>query len=195
MAFISPEIRKQLHIKLSNVRLAYPRVFEPVENSLSGNLEYSCQIRLYKSNPDHMKQVEKLRAAMKIAAKAFWGNDAERNMRAALDSTNTRWLREDPDGEYYFVNLKRRSQDGAPRVVARDHTVNLRPEDGKIYGGAFVTAIFDLWCYSNSSKGFSATLMGLQFVADGDPIGGASVAKDEDFDDLSAEDGDGNDFI
>lgn len=28
----------------------------------------------------------------------------------------------------------------------------------------------------------------IQFVEDGDPIGGASVAKDDDFDDLKADD-------
>lgn len=201
MAHISPEIRQKLHIKLSNVRLAYPHVFEAVENTLSGKREYSCQIRLYKSNPDHMKQVEKLREAMKVAAKAFWGDDADRNMRTALDSTNTRWLREDADGEYFFISLKRRESDGAPRVVSRDRTINLRPEDGKMYSGAFVNAVLDLWCYSGVAKngqkipsGFSATLMGLQFVSDGDPLGGARVAKDDDFEDLGAEDN-GADFF
>ena len=204
MANIAPEIRKQLHIVARNVRVAYPKVWEPEENTLSGKKEYSCQLRFYKSNPDHMAQVEKIRGALTIAAKAYWGNDAERNFRAALDSKNTRWLREDPDGEYFFVSLKRREADGAPRLVARDKTIALRQEDGKLYSGAFVNAVFDIWCYSGTSKsgakipsGFSATLMGLQFVADGDPIGGASVAKDEDFDDLASEDSgnDGEDFF
>lgn len=55
--------------------------------------------------------------------------------------------------------------------------------------------VVDLWCYSGTAKngakipaGFSFTLCGIQFVEDGDPIGGASVAKDDDFDDLKADD-------
>ena len=202
MAKISPETRQKLHIVARGVRVAYPKVFEPEENTLSGKREYSVQIRLYKSNPEHMKIVEQIRSAMKAAAKAYWGDDAERNYRDALDSKNTRWLREDPDGEYFFASLKRREQDGAPRVVARDKTITLRQEDGKVYSGAVMNVIFDIWCYSGTSKsgakipaGFSATLMGLQFVADGDPIGGASVAKDTDFDDLSTEDANDDDFI
>lgn len=202
MANINPETRKQLHIVTRGVRVAYPHVFEPVENTLSGKKEYSCQLRFYKSNPDHMAQVEKIREAMKVAAKAYWGEDAARNMRDALDSKNTRWLREDADGEYFFVSLKRREQDGAPRVVARDKTITLRPEDGKVYSGAVMNAVFDIWCYSGKAKsgasipaGFSATLMGLQFVADGDPIGGASVAKDTDFDDLGTEETNDGDFF
>ena len=202
MAKITPETRQKLHIVARGVRVAYPKVFEAEENTLSGKREYSVQIRLYKSNPDHMKIVEKIREAMKVAAQAYWGEDAGRNYRDAMDSKNTRWLREDADGEYFFASLKRREQDGAPRVVGRDKTVTLRQEDGKVYSGAVMNVIFDIWCYSGTSKsgakipsGFSATLMGLQFVADGDPIGGASVAKDTDFDDLGTEETNDGDFF
>ena len=202
MAKITPETRQKLHIVARAVRVAYPKVFEPEENTLSGKKEYSVQIRLYKDNPEHMKIVEKIRSAMKVAAKAYWGEDADRNYRNALDSKNTRWLRESDEGDYFFASLKRREQDGAPRVVGRDKTVTLRQEDGKVYSGAVMNVIFDIWCYSGTSKsgakipaGFSATLMGMQFVADGDPIGGASVAKDDDFDDLSTEEMTDDDFI
>lgn len=201
MAKLSLEDRNNLHIVARGVRLAYPKLFEPETNTLNGREEYSCQIRFYKNNAEHMKQVEKIRAAMKVAAKAFWGDEAERNYRSAIDSKNTRWLREDDEGEYFFVSLKRRAQDGAPRLVHRDRTIDLRQEDGKLYSGAIVNAVFDIWCYSGVAKngqkipcGFSATLGGIQFVADADPLGGARVAKDDDFEDLGSEDN-GEDFF
>lgn len=172
MAKLTAEERKKLHLVLRKVRIAYPEVFEPKHNDLSGKDEYSVQVRLYENNPEHMK----------ILAEAE-------------DAKNTRGLRYDADGGYYYFNAKRNASQQAPRVVGRDRTVELRPEDGKIYSGAVCNVVVDLWCYSGTAKngakipaGFSFTLCGIQFVEDGDPIGGASVAKDDDFDDLKADD-------
>ena len=204
MAKLSLEARNKLHFVAHGVRLAYPKLFEPETNTLNGREEFSCQIRFYKSNPEHMKQVEQIRELLKYAAKVHWGDDAERNYRSAIDSKNTRWLREDDEGEYFFVSLKRRAQDGAPRLVHRDRTIALRQEDGKLYSGVIVNAVFDIWCYSGVAKngqkipcGFSATLGGVQFVADADPLGGARVAKDDDFEDLGTDgiEDNGDDFF
>lgn len=191
MTKISAEIRKKLHLVLRNIRIAYPDVFEPKHNELSNKDEYSVQIRLYKSNPEHMKIVETIKAAKHTAADAYWGRDAKRFLAEAEDSKNTRGLRCDAEGGYYYLNAKRRANQGAPRVVGRNPKMLLKPEDGKIYSGAVCNAVIDLWCYSGTAKngtkipaGFSFTLCGIQFVEDGDPIGGSSVAKDEDFDDL-----------
>ncbi len=191
MTKISPEIRKKLHLVLREVRIAYPEVFEARHNDLSGKDEYSVQIRLYESNPEHMKIVETIKAAKLTAADAYWGRDAKRFFAEAEDSKNTRGLRYDSEGGYYYLNAKRNASQQAPRVVGRNPKVALVPEDGKIYSGAVCNVVVDLWCYSGTAKngakipaGFSFTLCGVQFVMDGDPIGGSSVAKDEDFDDL-----------
>lgn len=191
MTKISPEIRKKLHLVLREVRIAYPEVFEARHNDLSGKDEYSVQIRLYESNPEHMKIVETIKAAKLTAADAYWGRDAKRFFAEAEDSKNTRGLRYDAEGGYYYFNAKRNASQQAPRVVGRNPKVALLPEDGKIYSGAVCNVVVDLWCYSGTAKngakipaGFSFTLCGVQFVEHGDPIGGSSVAKDEDFDDL-----------
>lgn len=189
---ISDEARKKLHIVAKAVRIAYPRVFEPEENPQSGRAEYSVQVRFYEANPDHMKTVETIQAALKEAARAFWGDEAERHYRDAMDSKNTRFLRRDEEGGYWYVSLKRREQDNAPRVVDRNPRVTLTAQDGKIYSGAVCNVVFDIWCYGGMSKsgtkvpyGFSGTLMGIQYVAEGEPFGGAPMAKDNDFEDLA----------
>lgn len=58
MAKLTAEERKKLHLVLRKVRIAYPEVFEPKHNDLSGKDEYSVQVRLYENNPEHMKIVE-----------------------------------------------------------------------------------------------------------------------------------------
>ena len=195
MAKLTAEERKKLHLVLRKVRIAYPEVFEPKHNDLSNKDEYSVQVRMYEDNPEHMQQVELVKAAKAAAAQAFWGKDAKRLAAEAEDSKNTRGLRYDPEGGYWYFNAKRRADQGAPRVVGRNPKMLLKPEDGKICSGAVCNAVIDLWCYSGTAKngtkipaGFSFTLCGIQFVEDGDPIGGASVAKDDDFDDLKADD-------
>ena len=191
MAKLTQEERKKLHLVLRNVRIAYPQVFEPGHNDLSGKDEYSCQFRFYRSNPEHMKLVEQINAAKEVAAEAFWGRDAKAFMARVEKIDNNKGLRFSEEGDYYFLNAKRRPDQGAPRVVDRNPKLVLKPEDGKIYSGAVGNGVVDLWCYSGTAKngakiqpGFSFTLCGVQFVEDGDPIGGSSVAKDEDFDDL-----------
>lgn len=191
MAKLTQEERKKLHLVLREVRIAYPEVFEPKHNDLSGKDEYSVQVRLYENIPEHMKAVEAIKEAKTFAAQVYWGKDAKRFLAEAEDSKNTRGLRYDAEGGYYYFNAKRNASQQAPRVVGRNPKVALLPEDGKIYSGAVCNVVVDLWCYSGTAKngakipaGFSFTLCGVQFVMDGDPIGGSSVAKDEDFDDL-----------
>lgn len=195
MAKLTPEQRKALHVVARKVRIAYPNVFEPQHNDLSNKDEYSVQIRLYEDNAEQMEIVKHIKGVMAKAAEFYWGQDAKKFAREAADSKNTRGLRYDEEGGFYFITAKRNASQQAPRVVGRDRTMELRPEDGKIYSGAICNVIFDVWCYSGTAKngakippGYSFSLCGLQFVADGDPIGGTSVAKDEDFDDLSDDD-------
>lgn len=195
MAKLTAEERKKLHLVLRKVRIAYPEVFEPKHNDLSGKDEYSVQVRLYENNPEHMKIVEMINAAKEVAANAFWGRDAKAFNARVEKIDNNKGLRHNDEGGFYFLSAKRRPDQQAPRIVGRDRTVELRPEDGKIYSGAVCNVVVDLWCYSGKAKngtpiqpGFSFTLCGIQFVEDGDPIGGASVATDDDFDELEADD-------
>lgn len=200
MAKLSEEQRKKLHVVVRGVRIAYPRVFEPETNEQSGKSEYSLQVRLFDANPDHMKQVKALQETLKSAAQFHWGDEWQKHYRDAVDSKNTRFLRHNEDEGYWFCSVKRRASDKAPRVVDRRKAV-LTAEDGKIYSGVVGNVVFDVWCYGGVAKngqkvpyGFSATLLGLQFVEDADPIGGATTAKDSDFEDLS-DDGSDDDIL
>lgn len=189
MAKLSREQYAELHCVAKSVRIAYPRIFE-AEEDMNGKVVYSCQLRFMDDNPEHMAQVEKLKELRRKAAEWYWGKDAPRILERLENNENHKWLRHSPEG-YWFVKLKRSEDRGAPRVVGRGKET-LSQADGKIYSGCFVNAVFDLWCYGGAATkgtyGFGATLLGIQFVKDGDPFGGASQAKDEDFEDLSGDD-------
>lgn len=70
-----------------------------------------------------------------------------------------------------------------PLVIDRDKSV-LTAEDGKPYDGCYVIAKIDIFAYSNSGNGISASLSGVQFYKDGEAFSGGRPASLEDFDDL-----------
>ena len=167
-------------IKLANVRCAYPTLFEPRENTMSGKMEYSIKIILQKDD----KQIEMLKKVMADAFVAKFGPEkGPKKLRTALESKNTRFLQWDDDNEYFYINLKRKSADGAPVVIDR-HKKHLSQADGLPYSGCYVNVSLDGYVYDKQSTGFGASLNGVQFVADGEPFGGASRPSEDDFDDL-----------
>jgi hypothetical protein len=72
----------------------------------------------------------------------------------------------------------------------------LSAEDGKIYSGAWVNGIVEIWAQSNSyGNAIRATLVTVQFVKDGDSFGGAAPASAEGLDDLGADFDDEDDLL
>lgn len=80
--------------------------------------------------------------------------------------------------------------DTRPTVVDRDRSP-LVEKDGKIYSGCYVNAKIELWVQDNNwGQRVNATLLGIQFVKDGDAFGaGAPPANPDDFPDLDAGEG------
>ena len=69
-----------------------------------------------------------------------------------------------------------------PTVVDRDRSP-LTEEDGRVYPGCYVNAIIEVWPQDNQfGKRINAELTGVQFVKDGEPLGGgAAPATEDDF--------------
>ena len=166
---------------LKNVRCNYPRVFAPETNQLSGKSEYSIVVMIPENDP----QVAELKAKMQeVWVNKFGPEKGPRKLKSAMDSKNTRFLHFDDENGFYKLNLKRKETDGAPMVLDRAKN-KLDASSGKPYGGCFINVSFDLWVYDKQSTGTSATLLGVQFVDDGEPFGGSSQPSEKDFDDLS----------
>jgi hypothetical protein len=83
----------------------------------------------------------------------------------------------------WYVTAKNKTR---PTVRDRNPTVLLTEEDGRPYSGCYVNGIIDVYGMSDPKrKGVFATLMGVQFVRDGDAFSGSGrVAGDDEFADL-----------
>ena len=173
-----------MKLSLKNVRCAYPQLFEPVENKFSGREEYSIRVMIPASDTE---QVEKVRNAIREAfINKFGSEKGPRKFKAAMESKNTRCMQFDDENDYYYINLKRRATDGAPVVMDRNKR-HLSASEGRIYGGCYVNAVFEVWVYDNASTGAGSTLLGVQFVKDGEPFSGAAQPSDDDFEDLGGD--------
>ena len=70
-----------------------------------------------------------------------------------------------------------------PTVVDRDGRTLIDQASGRIYSGCHVRLYLNLWVQDNAQgKGINASLRGVQFLRDGDPIGGGTPLAIDDFD-------------
>lgn len=174
-----------MKLKLTNVRLAFPALFEAKTVNGEGKPAFSAALLLDPSDP----QVKTINAAIDATAKEKWGAKAD-TMLAGLRKTDKVCLHDgDAKASYdgFPGNLYISARNPVrPTVLAADKTP-LVAADGKPYAGCYVHAVLELWAQDNNyGKRVNATLMGVQFFRGGDSFTGGGAASDDDFDDVTA---------
>lgn len=178
------------NLLLKNVRLAYPNLFEPKENTLNSNhkLEYSVQIVIQEADP----QVKVVENYMKEIYETKFGDavKAKKAMDRAADSRNTRFFHHNVNGHYYYLNAKRPGgpNDPKPRLFDTDKRLldpNKPADRAKIYGGCFADVLINGYIYQHANVGMSAQLLGVRWRGDGEPFVVTKQASAEDFPDLA----------
>ena len=173
-----------MKLKLTRVRLAFPALFEAKTVNGEGKPAFSASLLIDPADP----QVEGVNAAIDATAREKWGAKAEailKQMRAADKvCLHDGDLKASYDGfpGNLFISARNPLR---PTVLNRDKTP-LVEADGKPYAGCYVNVVLELWAQDNNfGKRVNATLMGVQFVDDGDAFAGGGVANADDFDDVS----------
>lgn len=172
-----------MKLKLNNVRLAFPALFEAKTVNSEGKPAFSAVFLIDPKDP----QVKTIQQAIEATAKEKWGAKAEAILKAmraadktALHDGNTK---AEYDGFADMLFLSARNQ-VRPLVINTDRTP-LAQADGKPYAGCYVHAVVELWAQDNNyGKRINASLSGVQFVRDGDAFAGGGIASEDDFDDL-----------
>lgn len=174
-----------MKVKLTNVRLAFPVLFEARTVNGEGKPAFSASFLLDPADP----QVKALNQAIEQVAKDKWGAKAEailKQMRAqdkvALHDGD---LKANYDGFPGNLYVSARSAT-RPLVIDKDKSP-LTEQDGKPYAGCFVNASIELWPQDNNyGKRVNASLRGVQFFRDGDAFAGGGAASEDEFDDISS---------
>ncbi len=174
-----------MKLKLNNVRLAFPALFEAKTVNGEGKPAFSAALLIDPADP----QVKTINTALEAVAKEKWGAKAEvilKQLRAGdkvcLHDGDLKASYDGFPGNLYISarNAVR------PTVLDADKTP-LVAADGKPYAGCYVNVSLDLWPQDNNyGKRINATLGGVQFLRDGDSFTGGGAASEDDFDDISA---------
>ena len=174
-----------MKVKLTNVRLAFPVLFEAKTVNGEGKPAFSASFLLDPADP----QVKALNQAIEQVAKDKWGAKAEailKQMRAqdkvALHDGDLKANYNGFPGNLY-VSARSATR---PLVIDKDKSP-LTEQDGKPYAGCFVNASIELWPQDNNyGKRVNASLRGVQFFRDGDAFAGGGAASEDEFDDISS---------
>lgn len=173
-----------MKIKLNNVRLAFPVLWEAKAVQDGDTPSFSAAFLF---SPDH-PAVAVVEKAIEALANEKWADKAPtilKQMRA-----NGRICLQDGDlkNQYagyegnLFINARSATR---PLVVDQQKRI-LAASDGIPYAGCYVNATIELWAQANKyGQRINASLGGIQFLRDGDAFGGGRSASIDDFDDVS----------
>ena len=174
-----------MKIKLTNVRLAFPTLWEAKTVNGEGKPAFSACFLI---DPADM-QVKAINAAIDKVGAEKWGAKATAIVAAARKADKVCLHDGDLKATYdgFAGNLYVSARNPLRPTVLNADKAPLVEQDGKPYAGCYVNAIVELWAQDNNfGKRVNATLMGVQFVRDGDAFAGGGVASDDDFDDVSS---------
>lgn len=179
-----------MKIRLNNVRLAFPKIWEP--EAFNGSGEPACSASFLIDPKSQKAELDKLAAAIKQVAAEKWGAKADAMLKSIVAKGDV-CLRDGAEKAEYdgfegmkFVAARNKAR---PLVLDRDRTP-LTQADGRPYGGCYVNVSLDVWPQDNGyGKRINAKLLAIQFVRDGDAFGGGASGSAADFDDIS-DDGD-----
>ena len=165
------------------VRLSYAHVWEPVSINDS-KPKYSVSLVIPKSDKETIKKINAaVDAAIEEGIAKFGG---KRPNKAALKLPLRDGDTERDDEVYkncFFVNANSTT---APQIV--DRTVQPILDREEVYSGCYSRVSINFYAYNtNGNKGIACGLGNIQKIADGEPLGGRTSAKD-DFSSLEDED-------
>lgn len=172
-------------------------LFEPVRfdpNDTKSAPRFSFTMLADPNNPAHAKQlleieeIERREFRAKCAAKS----DEDFEKKWAALAWDDRVIRDgDKKAEYDgFEGMKYISanatppKNAAPFILSRNKERLSEGDPGAPYGGCYVNAQIDIWAQWGTYKGTRATILGVQFVKDGDAFGGGRPGDAEAMPDL-----------
>lgn len=187
-----------MNLKLKNVRLSYPNLFEAKSGPEGGEPKYNCSLLMDKGG--NAAEIQAMQEGILAVAKAQWGEAKWTGAKLFIKKADGKasevkvCLRDgsdkpETDGYGDGVMFFSASNKMAPAVVDKNPNVRLTKESGKPFAGCYVNAAIRLWAQDNSfGRRINAQLQAIQFHADGESFGDAPINPAAVFDNTSGED-------
>lgn len=169
-----------MKLPLKNVRLSFPALFQAKSAQQGGEPKFYAAFLIPQEDP----QIKSIANAIVAVTAEKWGDKPPKGIKTCLRNGDEK----DFDGYEGHMYVSASSQK-RPLVIDRDRTP-LGAEDGRPYAGCYVNAIIRLWAQDNQyGRRINAELSGVQFLKDGDPFGGSTPARAEDFEEITEPEG------
>ena len=141
---------------------------------------------------------KKAKAGIMAMAVDKWGEAGKQTCKALFAGDKVCLhdgaLKADKEGygeERYYLNASNKAR---PTLLDRSRNATTEA-DSILYPGCYVNVIVELWAQDNKwGKRVNAELKGVQFVGDGDRLGGGAPATADDFPELDDEGTEGGDW-
>ena len=165
---------------IKGARLAFPDLHEAVQFQGTGPFNYKATF-LVTPGSDADKAIL---AAIGKAGYNKWGEKSGPIVAQARAAGSGKFCYVDGNTKAYdgfagtmALSASRSKDNGAPKVLDRD--LSALPSDaGRPYGGCVVNGKVTIWAQDNQyGKAIRATLVGVQFVADGEAFSGSGPAS------------------
>lgn len=180
-------VKNPTRVVTGKVRLSYVHLFEPYSNQENQEPKYSVTILIPKTDTATLAKIDK---AIKVAAeegktKAFGGR-VPTNLKTTLhDGDEEADLDRNPEyaGHMYM------SISGKTRPGVVDTNLNAIIDPLQVYSGCYGKVSMGAFAFNTQgNKGVSFGLNNVQFLEDGEPLGGRTRAEDDFSDDEDSSD-------
>jgi Protein of unknown function (DUF2815) len=172
-----------MKLVLKNVRLAFAEIFAAKAVNGEGEPAYSASFLIDPKD----KQIAAIEKMIEEVGKEKWAakwpavkKELTAKDKLCLHDGDTKTQYAGFEGMMFVSARNKKRTD----VRDRDKTP-LTAEDGKPYSGCYVNAVVDVWAQDNAyGKRVNASLLGVQFVKDGEAFSGGATATDDDYEEL-----------
>lgn len=185
-------------VRLRNVRLSFsealftPKPFGRGATASDDNKpRYSSSFLIDRTRPDFAEIDKEIRAAIKAAAVAKWGDKIPTLKPDKFCYRNGDGEKYDGYKGHMYIAAARPGDGPAPQVVDKDPKVVLTAASGRPYSGCYVNALVRIWAQDNKfGKRINASIEAVQFVRHGQAFGATLVNPSEVFDEVAEDDAD-----
>lgn len=166
------------------VRLSYANLHEP--KSIDGSEpKYSVAIIIPKSDKATIKAINEAIEEAKELGKAKWNGKIPASLKTPLRDGDEERPDDEAYADSYFVNANSKRK---PEIVDLRGSKGLGEDE--VYSGCYARVSINMFGYNTAgNRGVGCGLGNVQKLDDGEPLGGATSAKDDfDFEELEEDD-------
>lgn len=171
-----------MKVKLKNVRLSFPDLWEAVEFKPGDGKPRFNATFLIEPGSENDKAIK---AAITEAAKETYGAKWQTVLKSLEGNSNKYAYLDgnlkDYDGYEGMLYLACHSKT-RPYICDRDPNTPLTADSGRPYAGCYVNATVEIYAQKGENQGIRASFTGVQFARDGDAFSAGRPATADDFD-------------